>query len=55
MLAPQPLSEAMGDEIVHLPETPMVIALGEVFTPAAGGQVDFAFDLGGVTPPPARF
>ena len=55
VLAPEPLPEPVGDEVIHLPKASVVVGEGKVMAPASGHLVDFTHDPaclfpGGVMP-----
>ena len=55
MLAPEPLPEPVGDEVIHLPKASVAVGEGKVMAPATGHLVNFTHDLaslfvGGVMP-----
>ena len=49
-LAPEPLPQPVGDEVVHLPKAAVVVGEGKVVAPATAHLVHFAHDLAGFFP-----
>src|SRR5215213_2466526 len=45
VFTPEPLPEPMGDEVIHLPEAPLVVGESKVIAPATGHLVDLTHDV----------